>query len=620
MAGSDFTSGGGGGGFLARVAKLVKPSGQATSWNDLDLKAASSMGADQDVAYSKAAMKDMMERKRHNDFVRKREFEMLRKIRRRERGLEGETSMRPSFFVSSMNYSRPASEREQTLKKIDEIEEQMSKQWWQTKHGNSTQGAPLVSGAGALPNRPSASQAAALQKSPAYSKTEPVSLEQAKHQTTAAQLPSGAAAGTVAPVAVEGGLQGRTHSSPLEIRSSTEAVSLIFPPGTPPAESPAHAWTDQGISSFSPAKDYALEVEEVVHDPELEEAAILFANGDDAAAEASLVDAVSAAGPRQTHEPTWLTLFDYYRATGNQAKFDEMSMDFAGRFDRSAPQWFSLPEMLGIQTSAATAAPAIQKAYDWRAPVVMGPQTIPTMLAILAKAPQPWRIDWGQLRTIEDAAVPLLQKTASEWVGSPVELHFMGVDNLDKALMQGTTAGDSTDSQERWNLRLLMMRLMQRDDDFEGLALEFCVAFEVSPPAWERTQNKYKCLDEREDEQDVMVGHTIIDSMLMDDAGRADFGHSRMMAGVELAGQIHGDASAVLAQLEARRQGHGILVVECGKLMRIDFSAAGNILNWVIEKKSDGVEVHFSNVHRLVAALFNALGISEQARVSVRSN
>ena len=73
-------------------------------------------------------------------------------------------------------------------------------------------------------------------------------------------------------------------------------------------------------------------------------------------------------------------------------------------------------------------------------------------------------------------------------------------------------------------------------------------------------------------------------------------------------------------ELEARRQGHGILVVECGKLMRIDFSAAGNILNWVIEKKSDGVEVHFSNVHRLVAALFNALGISEQARVSVRSN
>ncbi len=616
MAGSDFTSGGGGGGFLARVAKLVKPSGQATSWNDLDLKAASSMGADQDVAYSKGAMKDMMERKRHNDFVRKREFEMLRKIRRRERGLEGETSMRPSFFVSSMNYSRPASEREQTLKKIDEIEEQMSKQWWQTKHGNSTRGAPLDigSGAGGLPGRSAASKGAELQStSPAYSKTEPVNLETMQAHAVAA---SAKAAG---PQAVEGGLQGRTHSSPLEIRSSTEAISLIFPPGAEPQAAAEHAWTDQGISSFSPAKDYALEVEEVVHDPELEEAAILFANGDDAAAEAALVDAVSV-GPRQSHEPTWLTLFDYYRATGNQAKFDELSMDFAGRFDRSAPQWFSLPEMLGIKMGAAAAAPAVQKAYDWRAPVVMGPQTIATMLAVLTKAPQPWRIDWGQLRTIEDAAVPLLQKTASEWVGSPVELHFMGVANLDKALLEGTSAGDSTDSQERWNLRLLMMRLMQRDDDFEGLALEFCVAFEVSPPAWERTQNKYKCLDEAEGEHDVMVGHTIIDSMLMDDADRPEFGHSRMMAGVELAGQIHGDASAVLAQLEARRQGHGILVVECGKLMRIDFSAAGNILNWVIEKKSDGVDVHFSNVHRLVAALFNALGISEQARVSLRSN
>lgn len=246
----------------------------------------------------------------------------------------------------------------------------------------------------------------------------------------------------------------------------------------------------------------------------------------------------------------------------------------------------SLPEMLGIKMGAAAAAPAVQKAYDWRAPVVMGPQTIATMLAVLSKAPQPWRIELGPAAHHRGRCCTAAAKNSQRMGGQPVELHFMGVDKLDKALLEGTSAGDSTDSQERWNLRLLMMRLMQRDDDFEGLALEFCVAFEVSPPAWERTKNKYKCLDEVEGEQDVMVGHTIIDSMLVDETARPDFGHSRMMAGVELAGQIHGDASAVLAQLEARRQGHGILVVECGKLMRIDFSAAGNILNWVIEKKA----------------------------------
>ena len=114
MAGADFT-GKGGGGFLARVAKLVKTGAdKATNWGDLDQRVANStLGSDQqDVAYSKQALKDMMERKRHNDFVRKREFEMLRKLRRRARGLDGDTSLRPSFFVSSMNYTRPANERE----------------------------------------------------------------------------------------------------------------------------------------------------------------------------------------------------------------------------------------------------------------------------------------------------------------------------------------------------------------------------------------------------------------------------------------------------------------------------------------------------------------------------
>ena len=54
--------------------------------------------------------------------------------------------------------------------------------------------------------------------------------------------------------------------------------------------------------------------------------------------------------------------------------------------------------------------------------------------------------------------------------------------------------------------------------------------------------------------------------------------------------------------------------------MRIDFTAAGNLLNWVIEQKSQGVTVQFSQVHRLVAALFDALGLSEQARVVLRAN
>eukprot|EP00611_Tribonema_gayanum_P004652 TRINITY_DN1384_c0_g2_i1.p3 TRINITY_DN1384_c0_g2~~TRINITY_DN1384_c0_g2_i1.p3 ORF type:complete len:222 (+),score=38.28 TRINITY_DN1384_c0_g2_i1:270-935(+) len=116
------------GGFLSKVVKFVRH--PTTSWSDLDTRT-----ADRESEYSKAALKEMIERKRRNDFVRKREFDMLRKIRSREgTGAEG-PGMRPSFFQSSLP-SKP-DDRAETLKKIDEIEAQMSMQWWKTKGPDS---------------------------------------------------------------------------------------------------------------------------------------------------------------------------------------------------------------------------------------------------------------------------------------------------------------------------------------------------------------------------------------------------------------------------------------------------------------------------------------------------
>lgn len=112
------------GGFLSKVVKFVRH--PTTSWADLDTRQ-----ADRESEYSKAALKEMIERKRRNDFVRKREFDMLRKIRSREGTPAEAQGMRPSFFQSSLP-SKP-DDRAMTLKKIDEIEAQMSMQWWKTK-------------------------------------------------------------------------------------------------------------------------------------------------------------------------------------------------------------------------------------------------------------------------------------------------------------------------------------------------------------------------------------------------------------------------------------------------------------------------------------------------------
>jgi len=131
-------------GLFSKVVKFVK--NPTTSWADLDQPE-----AERESGYSKQMLKEMIERKRRNDFVRKREFDMLRKLRRSEAMAGHDLAARPSFFQSSMP-SKP-DDRATTLKKIDEIEAQMSMQWWKTKGADSitSTGSPGPNSAAQLP-------------------------------------------------------------------------------------------------------------------------------------------------------------------------------------------------------------------------------------------------------------------------------------------------------------------------------------------------------------------------------------------------------------------------------------------------------------------------------------
>ena len=61
-----------------------------------------------------------------------------------------------------------------------------------------------------------------------------------------------------------------------------------------------------------------------------------------------------------------------------------------------------------------------------------------------------------------------------------------------------------------------------------------------------------------------------------------------------------------------------MLVVACDKLARVDFSAAGSILNWVAARQAEGCQVAFCNLHSLLAVFFGVIGINEHAKVLPR--
>jgi ABC-type transporter Mla MlaB component len=62
------------------------------------------------------------------------------------------------------------------------------------------------------------------------------------------------------------------------------------------------------------------------------------------------------------------------------------------------------------------------------------------------------------------------------------------------------------------------------------------------------------------------------------------------------------------------------LTVSCARLVRVDFSAAGSILNWVANAQASGCQIELNEVPHLIAAFFNLIGINEHARVVAQAN
>ena len=608
-------------GLLSKMVRFVR--NPATSWSELDTKE-----TDRDEVVSKLHLKEMIERKRRNDFVRKREFDMLRKMRKREVIVGQDQAARPSFFQSSIP-SKP-DDRAKTLKKIDEIEAQMSMQWWKTKQGSTSSFQSSSPPGDSSLNFPPDPMAAAPDRSfappllknalPAvngYVTTEPAVLHALKTSTTTQS------ARVVQPVplqqpAISDVPTAASVQRPFSVAAAASKASGI--------DRLAGDSRDAGVSGFTTTNMMALEVLEIAHDAELEEASIRYANGDDAGAEAGLLEMLATGSLRAGQPETWMVLFDLFRATDQQDKFEDMATRFVQKFDRSAPQWFSLPDAVKQMAAPLAAASAQRPVVDWICPSSVGIQTIAALNAALTKAPMPWRLDWSNLKTVEPAAVDALCKAFFGWAGQLVQLRFIGDDQLQQVLQKNTPSGDRDIPHEWWHLRMQALRVMHQPDEFELTALDFCVTYEVSPPSWEIARCSYQSIDAL---GKAMATHTIIGDVFRDSLPSGislqdgdSILNSQMgnLLSVELSGQIEGDAAAMLDVLQVKLKGADTMVISCAKLIRVDFSAAGTLLNWVCARQEENRSVHFCDVNRLVAAFFNVIGITEHAKVTPRKD
>jgi len=592
-------------GLLSKMAMFVR--NPTKDWSELERPL-----PDQDSGYDKQVLKQMIERKRQNDFIRKREFDQLRKLR--SRGVSTVAGMgRPSVFQSSM--ATDPDGRAVTLKKIDEIEAQMSKQWWKGKQdaANAQGAGAQVSSKPLLDMSPSEfapePKPAASPSSEAFDSTESSDLN-------IADAVSGAAEFTTTEMG--DGMELPPAPPPSKGQSSVGRVPVMG------ALAQSYDNSDMG---FSTSKLFAIDVEDMATDPELEEAAIRFANGDDEGAEKGLLTALRGEALMPETAQSWAAaLLDLYRATQDRARFDQAVAEFSGCFETMRPQWSAIgddavaPAVAVSNTAPAPVGPDYSLDAIWSSPADLDAMAMEELRDAMASNPTPWHLDWSRLQRISADAMPLMAGLFSSLCDEPVALRFSGAVRLVDTLRAMMPSGDRSVSPDWWAMRLNALRTVQFHDEFELAALDYCVTYEVSPPAWQEARCQYENVEVEEAPQSRV--DTSEWGSGFSQAPTAPIGlggAAQALVHLELKGNVLGDASQALAEFDAaNHQGEGI-VVSCKGLLRVDFSAAGSILNWVAMREAEGSRVQFRDVHRLVAAFFNVIGINEHARVVPRT-
>jgi ABC-type transporter Mla MlaB component len=533
------------------------------------------------------ALKAAIERKRRNDQVRQREFNRLRMLLKQRQLAQGQSDGALSHLPVADSRTAGA-RKETTIEKIAQIEAQMSQHWLRRRPGEEV---------------PQASQTHIA--SAAVARDYDGGVTRPAHLQATQPMPFGATLAT----------------------EPTEMVSTV------PIDMLSAEPEPQDLQAGSNLA--------------VEEAAVRFANGDDAAAEQALRAALAQDPGSASARMTWQALLDLLSAKGLRPVFEDAAGEYAVLFRTGAPAW---PLARRAEPAAAEVLPT------WSCPMVLDLAAVHALRTLLKGPAACKALDWSALLSADPAAAQALLELMEQLVEQAVTLRFAGGSVLRRRLKASTPSGRRENDPVWWRLRLAVLRVMGRAEEFDLAALDFCVTYGVLPPDWVPPRCRYQAAEETppgtavEPEPpaiaepikplvtqlgglDVLEWPTMSTDVPPLDAVQAAAGadHGDMLptqalgttpaAKPTLSGVLCGEIGAQLAGLQSALAAHKAgtpFAIDCSGLVRVDFPSAGTLLQWLLGAIARGVQPELHGVGRLVAAFLHVVGIDEAAPVRLR--
>ncbi|MCL4745353.1 MAG: hypothetical protein KJZ83_08055 [Burkholderiaceae bacterium] len=351
----------------------------------------------------------------------------------------------------------------------------------------------------------------------------------------------------------------------------------------------------------------AIEVNASSLAPELEEAAILYANSQSRAAVATLGEALA----RRHNDPVALQAFrmrfDVLVSLGAREEFEACAIDFAARFERSPPPWRGeLVPVEAVSVSRASTTLRFTPRLDASC-VRLFEQGRRACLAGKAVT-----LDFSQINSIEAQGATGLCALIGALEQSRCEVVVASATTLYQVARAAIEPGRRDDSDALWRTALLTLRMLGDQQAFDDLAIEYCVTFELSPPSWEPPPQRFRTSADKA-------------SRVRPDAAGAGPASDPLKCAADaeafvLRGELAGRIGAELAALREHAASRTQVTIDCRSLLRLDFVAAGELLNELVALATQGKTAVFDQPSAIVEALLTVMGISELAEVRGRAH
>jgi ABC-type transporter Mla MlaB component len=209
---------------------------------------------------------------------------------------------------------------------------------------------------------------------------------------------------------------------------------------------------------------------------QIEEAAVLYASGQEHAAKALLQYLTTQETTSRFQEQlVWWMLFDLLQIQSAHQEFEQLSVQYAVRFETSPPQW--TPPQSNKNTEQALSA----KVY-FRGKLSAENDAAFDSFRKINTNNKKIEFSLDSISEINDSGCKTLLNFLLQWQSQGSAIILQGAENLIKQLHAAVKSTPPKACHNTWLLLIEVIRLLNDEFEYEEVCMSYSLTFEVSPP------------------------------------------------------------------------------------------------------------------------------------------